>query len=50
MGLCLENERSPGARVSKRCWEQGFLDLVGEHAREGEADKEEDQLENGNRI
>ena len=40
MDLCLEMEQRPGARVSKKWREQGFLNLVGEQA--AEAEEEED--------
>ena len=50
MDMYLEAERCPEARVPKRWWEQGSLNLVGSRAavaRTVEAAEEEDGLENG---
>ena len=29
MGMCEETDRTPGARVGMRCWEQADIDLTG---------------------
>ena len=48
MDLCLETKRRPVARVSKRGWDQGCLDLVGAWAAAARAaEEEEDRSETG---